>query len=92
MMKYVAEFLGTFVFLSVILSVGEPIPIAVGLLAAIYLGGSISGGHFNPAVSVMMFLKKTLSMTDLSLYVAAQVAGGVAALYFSQMTKGAVSV
>ncbi len=87
MMKYVVEFLGTFIFLSIILSANQPIPIAVGLLAVIYFGGSIDGGHFNPAVSVMMFLKKSLSLTDLPLYVAAQVVGGVAALYFSRLNK-----
>jgi len=87
MLKYLAEFLGTFVFLSVILSVGKPIPIVVGLLAAIYLAGHISGGHFNPAVSVMMYLKKSLSLNDLSLYVGAQVVGGVAALYFYQLNQ-----
>ena len=85
MLSYLVEFIGTFVFLSVILRVGEPIPIAIGLLAAIYFGGSISGGHFNPAVSVMMFLKKSLPMNKLLLYIVAQVLGGVAALEFSKL-------
>ena len=54
MFVYLVEFIGTFVFLSVILRVGQPIPIAVALLSAIYFGGSISGGHFNPAVSFII--------------------------------------
>ena len=87
MMKYVVEFIGTFLFLSIILSVGEPIPIAVGLLAAIYFGGAVSGGHFNPAVSVMMYLNKTLPLTDLAFYILAQVAGGAGAFYFSKLVK-----
>ena len=87
MLAYVVEFIGTFIFLSIILKVGEPWAIAVGLLAAIYFGGSISGGHFNPAVSVMMYLKNALSLNDLPLYVVSQVAGGVAALYFSKLKK-----
>jgi aquaporin Z len=86
MIKYLVEFIGTFVFLSVILAVGKPIPIAVGLLAAIYFGGHISGGHFNPAVSVMMFLKENLSANDLPMYVIAQVAGGAVAHYFNLAT------
>ena len=85
MLNYLVEFIGTFIFLSVILKVGKPIPIVVALLAAIYFGGSISGGHFNPAVSVMMYLKKSLPSTDLLLYIVAQVAGGVAALQFSNL-------
>tara|TARA_B100000524_G_scaffold118010_1_gene57859 strand:- start:289 stop:546 length:258 start_codon:yes stop_codon:yes gene_type:complete len=80
------EFIGTFIFLSIILKVGEPIPIAVGLLAVIYFGGAISGGHFNPAVSVMMYLKEAITLTDLPIYVIAQVIGGVAALQFNGLT------
>ena len=89
MIKYLVEFIGTFVFLSVILAVGKPIPIAVGLLAAIYFGGHISGGHFNPAVSVMMYLKENLSANDLPMYVIAQVAGGAVAHYFNLATVAA---
>ena len=83
MLKYLVEFIGTFLFLSIILSHSkDPIAIAVGLLAAIYFGGNISGGHFNPAISIMMTLKKALPVKDLPLYVLAQIFGGVAALYF----------
>ena len=87
MMKYLVEFLGTFIFLSVILTSGQAIPIVLALLTAIHSGGSVSGGHFNPAVSTMMFLKGNLATADLPLYVLAQVAGGVAALYFVKLLK-----
>ena len=50
------EFIGTFIFLSVILGTGEVLPIAIALAAAIFFGGKYSGGNFNPAVSFMMFL------------------------------------
>ena len=86
MYSYLVEFIGTFIFLSIVLKVGEPIPIAVGLLAVIYFGGAISGGHFNPAVSVMMYLKEAITLTDLPIYVIAQVIGGVAALQFNGLT------
>jgi len=80
----IAEFLGTFFFLSVILSTVTnasygPIAVAVGLLAAIYFGASISGAHFNPAVSVMMFAKGKIGMDTMLLYIVAQILGGLLA-------------
>ena len=77
------EFVGTFVFLAVILATGEALPIAMALATVIYLGGATSGGHFNPAVSTMFFLKGELDMVKLAGYVAAQVLGGAAALTFN---------
>ena len=88
MLAYLVEFIGTFLFLSVILSNGKnPIAIAVALLAAIYFGGAISGGHFNPAVSFMMFLSKSITMQKLLGYVIVQLIGGAGALYFSKLNK-----
>ena len=87
-MKYVAEFLGTFIFLSVILQATAknapwpnltPLLIVVGLLAGIVISASTSGAHLNPAVSTMMFLNKSLPMNDLIPYVGAQLLGAVAA-------------
>jgi aquaporin Z len=82
----IAEFLGTFIFLSIILSavanasIITPIAISVGLLAAIYFGGAISGGHFNPAVSIMMFAKGNIKADALILYILAQIMAGLTAL------------
>ena len=79
MNKYLVEFVGTLFFLFVILVSGEAIPIGLALILAIMLGGKVSGGHFNPAVSVMMFLKQKLSAQDLLFYVLAQILGGAVA-------------
>jgi aquaporin Z len=81
----IVEIIGTFIFFSIILSaVAEssygPIAIAVGLLAAIYFGGKISGGHYNPAVSIMMFFKGSLSLPTMIGYIIAQIAGALLAL------------
>ena len=76
------EFLGTFIFLSVILKVGEPLPIVVALAAVIYWGGSISGGHFNPAVSIMMFLKGNKNILTTLLYITCQIIGAIVAFYY----------
>lgn len=96
MMKYLAEFVGTFVFLSIILKSGsfgnlQPFVIAVGLLAAILLCGAVSGGHFNPAVSAMVWSRDSASFSTSTLgwYVVAQVLGGLAALRVHQMTSKA---
>jgi aquaporin Z len=80
-LPYAVEFVGTFFFLSVILaSAGNPLAIGVALAAAIYLGGHISGGHFNPAVTTMMAYRGVLSKVDAIAYIGAQVAAGIGAL------------
>lgn len=84
MIKPIVEFIGTFIFFSVILQHGQAIPIAVALAAAIYFGGAISGGNFNPGVSLMMFLKGTLSSADFAQYVIVQCLAAVAAVYFNK--------
>ena len=80
MNKYVVEFLGTLFFLYVILATGQALAIGLALTVAIMVGGKISGGNFNPAVSVMMAAAGKLSMKELPPYIVAQVAGGLAAL------------
>ena len=80
MNKFVVEFLGTMFFLYVILASGNPLAIGLALAVAIMVGGKISGGNFNPAVSVMMVAAGKLKKADLLPYIVAQVAGGLAAL------------
>lgn len=80
MLAYAVEFLGTFLFLSVIVATGQPVLIALALLLVILLGGAVSGGHYNPAVSVMFWAKGALTNTDLAGYVVAQTLGGLSAL------------
>ena len=66
LMKYLVEFLGTFIFLSVILITGQAIPIGLTLAAMVYWGGNISGGAFNPAVAFSLFLKKKYKICSIS--------------------------
>jgi len=80
MNKYVVEFLGTLFFLYVILATGNAVAIGAALTVAILLGGKISGGNFNPAVTVMMAAAKKLPMNDVFPYIIAQVMGGLVAL------------
>ena len=80
MNKYLVEFVGTLFFLYVILATGSPVAIGLALAVAIMVGGPISGGNFNPAVSVMMAAANKLPMHELLPYVLAQVSGGLVAL------------
>ena len=96
MLKYVTELVGTFVFLLIILKSGDhpaiqPLVIATGLLAAIFMGGKLSGGHFNPAVSIMKHVAggdaHVGTVTDLASYVGAQVLGGLMAYQVHEQMK-----
>lgn len=87
-MKYFNEFIGTF-FL--VFTVGMTVlgpnsaammaPIAIGSILAVmvYAGAHISGGHYNPAVSLAVFLRGKLSLKDLGVYWIAQLAAGLIA-------------
>ncbi len=90
MQRYLAELLGTFtlIFLGtmgVLAARGElgasvvAIALAFGfaLLAALYAFADVSGGHFNPAVSLGMFFDKRLEAGDMIGYWVAQLAGAV---------------
>lgn len=89
---YAAELLGTFVLVfvgttSVVASgrIAAPVLLVaafgfgLALLGGLYAFGEVSGGHFNPAVSIAMFLDKRLSGRDLAGYCVAQFAGGILA-------------
>tara|TARA_A100001011_G_C14305359_1_gene842825 strand:+ start:2504 stop:2767 length:264 start_codon:yes stop_codon:yes gene_type:complete len=87
MNKFLVEFLGTLFFVFVILAVGHPIAIGAGLTLAILVGGKISGGHFNPAVSTAMAMGGKLPVNDLALYVLSQVAGAAVALQLHKRVR-----
>ena len=78
--KYVCEFLGTMFYLYVILVSGKPLAIATALLVTILFIGPISGGHLNPATTIMMANAGKIPMSDILPYVLAQVSGGLTAL------------
>ena len=85
-LPYIVEFIGTFIFLGIILNYAKAkwgaFAIGLGLAAAILFGGAVSGGHFNPAVSIMMLVRKELSSMKALGYIVAQVLGGLSASYF----------
>jgi aquaporin Z len=105
--KYLAELVGTFLFMTIgYLSVAAfgasgdsgllvvPFSFGFGLLAAIFAFGHISGGHYNPAVTVAMVLDRRTTPMDAVGYIVAQVVGAIAAavlvlLLFDQATVAA---
>jgi aquaporin Z len=79
MNKYFVEFLGTMFLVFVIFATGNYLAIGAALAIAVLLGGSISGGAYNPAVSIAMLYAGKMPRSDLIPYIVAQVAGGLAA-------------
>jgi aquaporin Z len=73
-----AEFLGTFLLIAVIAFIGNPYAIGAALTGGILLVGSVSGGHFNPAVSIWAFLSGKITGNTLCVYAAAQSAAAAA--------------
>jgi aquaporin Z len=90
---YLAELVGTFLFFTIgyasVAAIGAsggapgllvvPFAFGFGLLAAIFAFGHISGGHFNPAVTIAMVLDKRTAVADGVGYIVAQVIGALAA-------------
>jgi glycerol uptake facilitator-like aquaporin len=84
--KYLVEFLGSLFFIYVILATGSPIAIGAALAVAIIVGGPVSGGNFNPAVTIVMAAARKMPLTDVAPYIISQIAGGMVALQLSKMT------
>lgn len=80
MQKYLVEFLGAILFVYVILATGNPLAVGATLAIIILLASSSSGGHINPAVSIVMASAGKLPVADLVPYCLAQVLGGLVAL------------
>jgi aquaporin Z len=90
--KYLAELVGTFILVVVgsmpivaakamdaPILVVVPFGFGLGLLAAIQTAGYVSGGHFNPAVTLAALIDKRIDVRNALGYVVAQVIGAIAA-------------
>jgi aquaporin Z len=105
---YLGELLGTFLFMMLgYASVGAvgaadppitvllvvPFGFGLGLLAAIFAFGHLSGGHYNPAVTIAMILDKRTTPADGLAYIVAQIIGaiGAAAVILVAISQNAVA-
>src|SRR5258706_16471287 len=99
MNKYVAEFIGTF-FL--VLTVGctvvgngagalAPLAIGAALMVMIFAGGHISGGHYNPAVTLGVWMRGRVASKDVAPYMLFQIIGAaIAAAAVKSLSVGSV--
>ena len=80
MNKYIVEFLGTLFLVFIILTTGNYLAIGAALAIAITVALKISGGNFNPAVTIALVIGKKMPFSDMIPYILSQVAGGLVAL------------
>jgi aquaporin Z len=97
MNKYLVEFIGTFFLVGTIGNVvlapndaGAMAPLAIGaiLMVMVFMGGHVSGAHYNPAVTLGVYLRGKCSASDVPGYMVAQVAGAIAAAGVVMFLKG----
>jgi aquaporin Z len=86
MKNCISEFIGTYLLVITVganVLTGSPtwavLSIASSLMVAIFALGSVSGAHFNPAVSLALFINGTIKMSDLAMYTVSQLLGGICA-------------
>jgi glycerol uptake facilitator-like aquaporin len=84
---FAGELIGTFILVIAILQSGNPFVIAAAFLAAISIIGALSGGHINPIVTIVSFFKGSVSMANVPIYFAAQLAGGLLAYFVHKQLK-----
>jgi aquaporin Z len=98
--KLIVEALGAFFLVltigQVVLEPGAgnlaPLAIASALMVMVYAGGHISGAHYNPAISLAVFLRGRATGTEMVGYWAAQIAGAALAAFAVRFLKGEMFV
>lgn len=76
--KYLVEFLGTMFLSFIIFATGNFFAIGMALAVAAFLGGSISGGSFNPAVTLALYNSGKLMKSDIMPYIIVEILGALA--------------
>jgi len=98
MRKYLTEFIGTFflVFTVVATVLGKvtvaPLAIGAVLMVMVFAGGHVSGAHYNPAVTLGVFLRGKLPAAEVVPYWVAQVIAAVIAAWLAKFVINPGSV
>ncbi|MBE7705344.1 MAG: porin [Cyanobacteria bacterium SIG29] len=94
MKKYLVEIIGTFFLVLTVVTTAHfgsalaAFAIASALMVMVYAGGHISGGHYNPAVSLAACMRGALEKKQLIPYMVAQVIGGALAVLVLKLAVG----
>jgi aquaporin Z len=96
MKKYLVEFIGMFLFVLTVgmvvigPGIGDLAPLAIGsvLMVLVYAGGHVSGGHYNPAVTLAVWLRGRCPTADVLPYWISQILGALAASQVVLYLKG----
>ncbi len=93
MKKYSIEFIGTFFLTLVVALTGNPLAIGAVLMALVYMGGYISGAHYNPAVTLAVMLRaRKITPHQVVTYILFQVIGALLAAIVYFAVKGSMFV
>lgn len=79
MKKLLVEFIGTFFLVFVVLLSGNPLAIGCILMVMVYMGGHISGAHYNPAVTLAVLVRGRIKMNEAIMYMVIQILGAIVA-------------
>src|SRR5438552_2391999 len=88
MKKYATELIGTFFLVLVIALTGNPIAIGSILMVMVYMGGPVSGAHYNPAVTLAILINKKITTKDALTYMLFQLAGAMIAAFVFYFLMG----
>ena len=76
--KYLVEFLGTMFLAFIIFATGNYLAIGAALAVGAFLGGPVSGGSFNPAVTLALYHSGKLMKSDIVPYIIVEILGALA--------------
>lgn len=94
-LNFLAELIGTFIFLGTIITVINStestmnfLKIGLALIVSISFFGGVSGGAFNPAVSLLLYINDKISIQVMAVQIVAQICGCLlAVLVFRNITS-----
>ena len=95
LLNFLAELIGTFIFIGTIITVINSsestmnfLKIGLALIVAICFFGGVSGGAFNPAVSLMLFINNKIDASVMGIQIVAQICGSLlAVVVFNNITS-----